>query len=101
MCHPIPVMIPVNRFSSQLRNELILPVSQPRFLTNRLPVATQNSQMTICGKKTQRRNPKRALLRCRGKGWFMQEINVKLWRNHQQQDWSIEINGTRYESVTI
>lgn len=31
----------------------------------------------------------------------MQEINVKLWRNHQDQDWSVEINGKRYESVSI
>jgi hypothetical protein len=31
----------------------------------------------------------------------MQEINVKLWRNHGQQDWSVEINGKRYESVAI
>jgi hypothetical protein len=31
----------------------------------------------------------------------MHEINVKLWRNHQQQDWSVEINGTRHDSLTI
>jgi hypothetical protein len=27
----------------------------------------------------------------------MQEITVKLWRNHRQDDWSVEINGKRYE----
>jgi hypothetical protein len=31
----------------------------------------------------------------------MQEINVKLWRNNREQDWSVEINGKRYESVPI
>ncbi len=30
----------------------------------------------------------------------MQEINVKLWRNYQDQNWSVEINGKRYESVS-
>jgi len=31
----------------------------------------------------------------------MRDINVKLWRNHQNQDWSAEINGVRYDSVSI
>jgi hypothetical protein len=31
----------------------------------------------------------------------MQEINVKLWRNHQDHNWSVEINGKRYDSVSI
>ena len=31
----------------------------------------------------------------------MQEINVKLWRNHEDHNWSVEINGKRYESVSI
>ena len=31
----------------------------------------------------------------------MHDINVKLWRNHREQDWSAEINGIRYESVSI
>ena len=31
----------------------------------------------------------------------MYDINVKLWRNHREQDWSAEINGIRYDSVTI
>lgn len=31
----------------------------------------------------------------------MQEINVKLWRNHREQNWSVEINGNRYEHVDI
>jgi hypothetical protein len=30
----------------------------------------------------------------------MQEINLKLWRNEQTQDWSVEINGLRHERVT-
>jgi hypothetical protein len=35
------------------------------------------------------------------KGLFMKELNVKLWRNQRDQDWSVEINGERYESVKI
>lgn len=31
----------------------------------------------------------------------MQEINLRLWRNHGQQNWSAETNGKRYESVAI
>jgi hypothetical protein len=31
----------------------------------------------------------------------MQEINVKLWRNHREKNWSVEINGKRYEHVDI
>jgi hypothetical protein len=31
----------------------------------------------------------------------MREINVKLWRNHREQNWSVEINGNRYEHVEI
>jgi hypothetical protein len=31
----------------------------------------------------------------------MREINVKLWRNHHEQNWSVEINGNRYENVEI
>jgi hypothetical protein len=31
----------------------------------------------------------------------MHDISVKLWRNHHDQDWSAEINGTLYKSVTI
>jgi hypothetical protein len=30
----------------------------------------------------------------------MQEINIKMWRNDEAQDWSIEINGLRHEHVT-
>jgi hypothetical protein len=29
----------------------------------------------------------------------MREINVKLWRNDEFRDWSIEINGRFYEHV--
>jgi hypothetical protein len=29
----------------------------------------------------------------------MQQLNIKLWRN--EQGWSVEINGKRYESVNI
>ena len=31
----------------------------------------------------------------------MNEISLKLWRNHGDQNWSAEINGVRYESVSI
>ena len=31
----------------------------------------------------------------------MREINVKLWRNHHEQNWSVEINGDRYDHVEI
>jgi hypothetical protein len=31
----------------------------------------------------------------------MQDIQLKLWRNDRQQDWSAEINGTRYDSVSL
>jgi hypothetical protein len=30
----------------------------------------------------------------------MQEIILKLWRNNDAQDWSLEINGLRYEHVS-
>ena len=30
----------------------------------------------------------------------MQEIKIKLWRNDETQDWSIEINGLRHEHVS-
>lgn len=30
----------------------------------------------------------------------MQEIKIKLWRNDQAQDWSIEINGLLHERVS-
>jgi DNA-binding protein YbaB len=31
----------------------------------------------------------------------MQEFEVKLFRNHREGDWSVEINGKRYDSVSI
>ena len=31
----------------------------------------------------------------------MQEINVKIWRKHGEQDWSVEINGKRHDSVAV
>jgi hypothetical protein len=30
----------------------------------------------------------------------MQEIILKLWRNDDAQDWSLEINGKRYDHVS-
>ncbi len=30
----------------------------------------------------------------------MQEIILKLWRNDNEQDWSLEINGLPYEYVS-
>jgi hypothetical protein len=29
------------------------------------------------------------------------EIVFKLWRNKEEKDWTAEINGQRYEAVTI
>lgn len=31
----------------------------------------------------------------------MQQLNVKLRRNHQEQNWSVEINGKSYEFISI
>ncbi len=31
----------------------------------------------------------------------MLEISVRLWRNHQEQNWSVEINGKCYKAVSI
>lgn len=31
----------------------------------------------------------------------MHEIVLKLWRNKQEKDWTVEINGERHEAVTI
>jgi hypothetical protein len=31
----------------------------------------------------------------------IQEIKIKLWRNDEPQDWSVEINGLRHEHVSI
>jgi hypothetical protein len=31
----------------------------------------------------------------------MQQLNVKLRRNHQEQNWSVEINGKFYEFISI
>jgi hypothetical protein len=31
----------------------------------------------------------------------LQEITVKLWRNEQNKDWTVEINGERHKAVTI
>lgn len=30
----------------------------------------------------------------------MQEIRIKLWRNDETEDWSIEINGLRHERIS-
>lgn len=30
----------------------------------------------------------------------MQAINIKMWRNDEEQDWSIEINGLLHEHIT-
>jgi hypothetical protein len=32
---------------------------------------------------------------------FMQQLNVKLRRNHQEQNWSVEINDKSYEFISI
>jgi len=31
----------------------------------------------------------------------VQEIVFKLWRNEQEKNWTVEINGERHEAVTI
>ena len=31
----------------------------------------------------------------------MQQLNVKLQRNHQEQNWSVEINDKSYEFISI
>jgi hypothetical protein len=31
----------------------------------------------------------------------MQQLNVKLRRNHQEENWSVEINGKSYEFISI
>jgi hypothetical protein len=31
----------------------------------------------------------------------MQQLNVKLRRNHKEQNWSVEINGKSYEFLSI
>lgn len=30
----------------------------------------------------------------------MQEINIKIWRHQDSEDWSVEILGKKYEHVT-
>jgi hypothetical protein len=60
--------------------------------------------VAFCGKKSEARLFRKSDDKVRNVlvlRWFVQEINVKLWRNHQQQDWSVEINGTRHDSLTI
>jgi hypothetical protein len=36
-----------------------------------------------------------------GAGVYMQHINFKLWRAAHDHDWSVEVNGSRYESVPV
>jgi hypothetical protein len=31
----------------------------------------------------------------------MQEINIKLWRHREEQDWSAEVYGRRHEHISI
>jgi hypothetical protein len=31
----------------------------------------------------------------------MQQLNVKLRRNHQEENWSVEVNGKSYEFISI
>jgi hypothetical protein len=31
----------------------------------------------------------------------LEQIVFKLWRNEQQNNWSVEVNGERHEAVTI
>jgi hypothetical protein len=34
-------------------------------------------------------------------GESVHEIVLKLWRNRQEKDWTVEINGERHQAVTI
>jgi hypothetical protein len=31
----------------------------------------------------------------------MQHLDIKLWRNEHEQDWTVTINGKSYESIAI
>jgi hypothetical protein len=31
----------------------------------------------------------------------MQQLDIKLWRNEHEQDWTVTINGKSYESIAI
>lgn len=33
--------------------------------------------------------------------FFMQQLNVKLRRNQQEQNWSVEINGRSHDFISI
>jgi hypothetical protein len=33
------------------------------------------------------------------KGCLLQEIYIRVWRSNRQQDWSVDIDGERYENV--
>jgi hypothetical protein len=35
------------------------------------------------------------------RGHYVYEITIKLWRNQQEKNWTMEINGQRYEAVAI
>jgi hypothetical protein len=34
-------------------------------------------------------------------GETVHEINIKIWRNEQDKNWTVEVNGTRFEGVTM
>jgi hypothetical protein len=34
-------------------------------------------------------------------GELVHQIVLKLWRNEQEKDWTLEINGVRHEAITI
>jgi hypothetical protein len=42
----------------------------------------------------------RTVFEVAGAAITVQEINIKLWRNDDAQDWSVEINGLRHEHIT-
>lgn len=38
--------------------------------------------------------------RVRNGGTLMHEINIKLWRHTEEQDWSAEVHGRRHEHIS-
>ncbi len=42
----------------------------------------------------------RQMFFCEG-AFFMRELSFRIWRNQQEQNWSIEINGKSYEFISL
>jgi hypothetical protein len=52
-------------------------------------------------KKKTKRNPNQRLNTLVQVGDRMQQINFRLWRDRGDFDWTLEVNGSRYESVPM